>query len=109
MKLKQIVSVAVASLLSVGSIVGLGTLANAAELKIPNDTVKIGVVADGTHNGPGTETFANSANGYNPGDDTVDDGVVASGDFVTYKVTLTLAAGPARDISVAFSNQPYPG
>ena len=105
MKLKQIVSVAVASLLSVGSIVGLGTLANAAELKIPNDTVKIGVVADGTHNGPGTETFVNSANGYNPGDDTVDDGVVASGDFVTYKVTLTLAAGPARDISVAFSNQ----
>ena len=105
MKLKQIVSVAVASLLSVGSIVGLGTLANAAELKIPNDTVKIGVVADGTHNGPGAETFVNSANGYNPGDDTVDDGVVASGDFVTYKVTLTLAAGPARDISVAFSNQ----
>ena len=105
MKLKQIVSVAVASLLSVGSIVGLGTLANAAELKIPNDTVKIGVVADGTHNGPGTETFVNSANGYNPGDDTVDDDVVASGDFVTYKVTLTLAAGPARDISVAFSNQ----
>ena len=105
MKLKQIVSVAVASLLSVGSIVGLGTLANATELKIPNDTVKIGVVADGTHNGPGTETFVNSANGYNPGDDTVDDGVVASGDFVTYKVTLTLAAGPARDISVAFSNQ----
>ena len=105
MKLKQIVSVAVASLLSVGSIVGLGTLANATELKIPNDTVKIGVVADGTHNGPGTETFVNSANGYNPGDDTVDDGVVASGDFVIYKVTLTLAAGPARDISVAFSNQ----
>ena len=63
LKLKQIVSVAVASILSVGSIVGLGTLANATELKIPNDTVKIGVVADGTHNGPGTETFVNSANG----------------------------------------------
>lgn len=104
MKLKRLVSVVIASVLSAGSVVGLGSAANAVELKIPNDTVKIEVIADGTHNGQGTETFVNNQNGYNPGDNTSTDGVVASGDFVTYKVTLGVVAGPARTLSINFSN-----
>ncbi|MDU0479653.1 SdrD B-like domain-containing protein [Staphylococcus chromogenes] len=73
-------------------------------INLPRDEAVITVLADGTHAGPGTETFLNSANGYNPGDNTIDDRVVASGDAVTFQVALNVAAGPARTIRVDFTN-----
>ena len=76
--------------------------AHAAGYK-PKDTVKISVLSDGTHRGPGTNTFVNSENGYTPGDNTPNDGVVASGDTVVYGVDLDIKAGPARSVDILFS------
>ena len=76
--------------------------ANAAEVS-PNDTVTLVKVADGTHNGDGTETFINSKNGFAVADDTETDGVVASGDYVTYEYDLSIVAGRARTVNVKFT------
>lgn len=76
--------------------------ANAAEVS-PNDTVTLVKVADGTHNGAGTETFINSKNGFAVADDTETDGVVASGDYVTYEYDLSIVAGRARTVNVKFT------
>ena len=75
--------------------------ANAAEVS-PNDTVTLVKVADGTHAGAGTETFINSKNGFAVADDTETDGVVASGDYVTYEYDLSIVAGRARTVNVKF-------
>ena len=76
--------------------------ANAAEVS-PNDTVTLVKVADGTHAGAGTETFINSKNGFAVVDDTETDGVVASGDYVTYEYDLSIVAGRARTVNVKFT------
>ena len=76
--------------------------ANAAEVS-PNDTVTLVKVADGTHAGAGTETFINSKNGFVVADDTETDGVVASGDYVTYEYDLSIVAGRARTVNVKFT------
>lgn len=76
--------------------------ANAAEVS-PNDTVTLVKVADGTHAGAGTETFINSKNGFSVADDTETDGVVASGDYVTYEYDLSIVAGRARTVNVKFT------
>lgn len=76
--------------------------ANAAEVS-PNDTVTLVKVADGTHAGAGTETFINSKNGFAVADDTETDGVVASGDYVTYEYDLSIVAGRARTLNVKFT------
>lgn len=76
--------------------------ANAAEVS-PNDTVTLVKVADGTHAGAGTETFINSKNGFAVADDTETDGVVASGDYVTYEYDLFIVAGRARTVNVKFT------
>ena len=76
--------------------------ANAAEVS-PNDTVTLVKVADGTHAGTGTETFINSKNGFAVADDTETDGVVASGDYVTYEYDLSIVAGRARTVNVKFT------
>lgn len=88
----------------VASLGGVGPRAGAQASTLPRDEAVVSVLADGTHAGPGTETFLSSANGYNPGDNTVDDRVVASGDVVTFQVALNVAAGPARTIRVDFAN-----
>lgn len=76
--------------------------ANAAEVS-PNDTVTLVKVADGTHTGAGTETFINSKNGFAVADDTETDGVVASGDYVTYEYDLSIVAGRSRTVNVKFT------
>lgn len=76
--------------------------ANAAEVS-PNDTVTLVKVADGTHAGAGTETFINSKNGFAVADDTETDGIVASGDYVTYEYDLSIVAGRARTVNVKFT------
>ncbi len=83
-------------------LIGFATPATAAF--IPQDTISLKVLSDGTHAGPGTETFVNTKNGYFPGDDTAHDGVVASGDFVIYGLDLNILAGDERTICLTFAD-----
>lgn len=73
------------------------------------DVASITKIADGTHNGRGTATLLNSENGYNPADDTADDGVVASGDVVSYDINIKIQAGRQRELWLVFdaTNAPY--
>lgn len=75
---------------------------------VPPDRFILTEVADGTHAGPGTECFLNAKNGYTPGDNTTTDGVVCSGDTVTYSYSITIVPGPARKVTVSFAGQPQP-
>ena len=82
----------------------IGTAAPASAAFTPQDTVAVKILSDGTHSGPGTETFVNTKNGYHPGDDTANDGVVASGDLVTYQVDLNIVAGDERTLCISFTD-----
>ena len=82
----------------------IGTAAPASAAFTPQDTVAVKVLSDGTHSGPGTETFVNTKNGYHPGDDTANDGVVASGDLVTYQIDLNIVAGDERTLCISFTD-----
>ena len=42
-------------------------------------------------------------NGFAVADDTETDGVVASGDYVTYEYDLSIVAGRARTVNVKFT------
>lgn len=82
----------------------IGTAAPAMAAFTPQDTVAVKILSDGTHSGPGTETFVNTKNGYHPGDDTANDGVVASGDLVTYQIDLNIVAGDERTLCISFTD-----
>lgn len=82
----------------------VGTAAPATAAFTPQDTVAVKILSDGTHSGPGTETFVNTKNGYHPGDDNANDGVVASGDLVTYQVDLNIVAGDERALCISFAD-----
>ncbi|MDP9806320.1 hypothetical protein J2S70_000902 [Trueperella bonasi] len=69
----------------------------------PDDTATIELISDGTHAGPGTETFLRSEHGYSPADDDPHDGVISSGDEAIYLVELKIKAGPARKVTLRFS------
>src|SRR5690625_4563603 len=64
----------------------------------PNPHVNLFVekTFDGTGHNTDTASFVNTANGFVPGDDTPDDGVVSSHDLVGYEVTLQIKSGLAR-------------
>ena len=101
--MKKTVAIFMTTILALSSVPFASLVtANAAEVS-PNDTVTLVKVADGTHNGDGTETFINSKNGFAVADDTETDGVVASGDYVTYEYDLSIVAGRARTVNVKFT------
>ena len=101
--MKKTVAIFMTTILALSSVPFASLVtANAAEVS-PNDTVTLVKVADGTHNGAGTETFINSKNGFAVADDTETDGVVASGDYVTYEYDLSIVAGRARTVNVKFT------
>lgn len=103
--MKKAVAIFVTTALALSSVPFAGLVtANAAEAS-PKDTVTLVKVADGTHDGEGTETFINSKNGFAIADDSKTDGVVASGDYVTYEYDLSIVAGKARTVSVKFTQQ----
>ncbi|OZG66004.1 SdrD B-like domain-containing protein [Bifidobacterium eulemuris] len=68
----------------------------------PYASVSVEKLADGTGHGTAAQTFVNSANGFSPGDESADDGVVASGDTVTYLLRLRFTAAGRRDVRVAW-------
>lgn len=74
--------------------------ANAEEPTPPNVEVTFTKVTDGTGFGTADQCWLNSANGYTgganddkPGDNTADDGVVCSGDYVEYEMDLKFKGG----------------
>lgn len=100
-------SVIVCIVAVVSLVVGVLTLVTqkaSAATFIPKDSATIHVVTDGTHDGVGTESYVRSEFGFDPADDTANDGVVTSGDIVTYQVNFTFAAGAKRTVRVAFSD-----
>ena len=101
--MKKVVAIFMTTVLALSTVPFASLVtANAAEVS-PNDTVTLVKVADGTHAGAGTETFINSKNGFAVADDTETDGVVASGDYVTYEYDLSIVAGRARTVNVKFT------
>ncbi|NLA64852.1 MAG: hypothetical protein GX862_02755, partial [Leucobacter sp.] len=76
------------------------TAANADVGPNPYAEVLVTKMFDGTGHGTADATYVNSENGFVPGDDSADDGVVASHDIVGYEVTLRIKAGPARTVAV---------
>lgn len=74
--------------------------ANAEEPTPPNVEVTFTKVTDGTGFGTADQCWLDSANGYTggtnddkPGDNTADDGVVCSGDYVEYEMDLKFKGG----------------
>lgn len=87
----------------------LPTTAAAATAPAPYATAELTKISDGTGHGTPAQTFITSDNGFAPADDTPTDGVVSSGDTVTYQADLTFTAGPKRDVRISWdmSNAPY--
>lgn len=100
---KGLVIALAASVMALASVPLVRAISSMADGVAPNDTVTIEKMSDGTHDGAGTETFVSSKNGFAVADDTPDDGVVASGDVVTYSYDLSIVAGRARTVSVRFT------
>lgn len=85
--------------------------ANAADKPQPYVTASMSKIMDGTgwnDDGKpmkGNHTFIQKANGFQIGDDSPTDGVVASGDTVQYTVQLNFMAAKERTIRVRFDSQ----
>src|SRR5699024_671706 len=69
----------------------------------PHVDVNIQKTFDGTGHGTGSATFVNSDNGYTPGDNTPNDGIVSSPDTVGYDITLHIKAGLERTVAVTMN------
>ena len=80
---------------------GMGT-AHAAEANPTYVGAELESSSDGTGFGTPAQTFVNGGNGFTPGDNTPDDGVVSSGDTVEYKERLTFDPAPARTVTTSF-------
>ena len=62
---------------------------------------------DGTGHGTENQTFINNWNGYQVGDNTPNDGIVATNDTVGYSVELSIEPGPARTFNLAINTPEY--
>lgn len=74
--------------------------AQAATQKSAYATATMNKVSDGTGHGTDNQTFVNAQNGFEPGDNTPNDGIVASGDFVVNNLSLRFTAAGARSVRV---------
>ena len=83
--------------------------AKAADPKPAYATARITKLADGTGHGTSAQTFINSRNGFATGDDSPSDGVVSSGDTVSYEVALSFTAASKREVNVTWdlADAPY--
>lgn len=68
----------------------------------PYVDVTLESVQDGTGHGTPAQTFVNSKNGFKIGDDSPTDGVVSSGDTVTYVERLSFQPAQRRVVTVGF-------
>lgn len=98
--LKTTAGVIAAAACTLGLTTSTNHPAQAAETTPSYATASITKTADGTGHGTSAQTFINSDNGFAPGDDTPDDGVVASSDTVTYEIKLSFTAAKKRQVKV---------
>lgn len=70
-----------------------------------SESASLTLVQDGTGFDGGTRTFLQGTNGFEPGDNSPNDGVVALGDSVIYKSSLQFRAGPAREVRVSMGSE----
>lgn len=68
----------------------------------PYVDVTLESVQDGTGHGTPAQTFVNSKNGFKIGDDSPTDGVVSSGDTVTYVERLSFQPAQRRVVTIGF-------
>lgn len=114
------VSVIVAALLSIVMIVGMASgivpailpilkHAQAAEQTPAYVTAGLVKNSDGTGFGTTNQSFVNSQNGFEVGDNGPHDGVVSSGDVVSYNLNLAFTAAKKRYVRVrwSFTDAPY--
>ena len=71
-------------------------------------TAKLVKIVDGTGHGTAAQSFVNSRNGFQPGDDAPDDGIVSSGDVVEYALRLSFTAAAKRQVRVAWDLRESP-
>lgn len=81
--------------------------AAAAEPANPWTQVRLTLLQDGTGHGGDGQTFVTTANGYVPGDDRPDDGVVSSNDTVTFGLSVQFEAAAARTVRIALDVPQY--
>jgi len=65
------------------------------------------LVEDGTGHGTTAQSFVNSQNGFSPGDDAPDDGVVSSNDYATYRIDLKISSATARTVTLRMDTPDY--
>lgn len=90
------------ALVAGGAVVALAPQGEAASGKPAYVTAAMTKVSDGTGHGTENQTFVNSDNGFEPGDNTPDDGVLATDDFVVNNLSLNFSAAGGRSIRVSW-------
>lgn len=103
--LKMLVTVVAALSCALGSVLTLTSAipavsAQAATQKSAYFTATMTKVSDGTGHGTENQSFVNAQNDFEPGDNTPNDGIVASGDFVVNNLSLRFTAAGARSVRV---------
>lgn len=91
------------ALVAGGAVVALAPQGEAASGKPTYVTAAMTKVSDGTGHGTENRTFVNSDNGFEPGDNTPDDGVLATDDFVVNNLSLGFTAAGARSVRVGWN------
>lgn len=105
--------VAVTALVGAGTLSASSSPAQAADsAPDPQASSTITKIYDGTGftsegNPSGSSTFVNAENGFYPGDNGPNDGVVSTNDFVGYLVQTRFSAGPERTVQVKFNVPQY--
>ena len=80
---------------NVDSVVGNG--------KTEGIETKLKLLTDGTGHGTEYQSFINSKNGFDPGDNTNKDKIVTSGDTVVYQLEMKIEKGKKRHLDVLWS------
>lgn len=74
----------------------------------PHTRIVLTKTADGTGHGTASQTFVTTANGFDPGDDGPDDGVVSSHDVVTFDLSLSFIPSIKRTVTLgSIATSPY--
>lgn len=104
---RWVAGAAAVGLVAVGLVATVEPPAAAAGAANPWTQLQLALSSDGTGHGTAAATFVNGANGFSPGDNSPDDGVVASRDIVTYALGVQFEPGPARTVAVTLQVPEY--
>lgn len=93
----------------------LASLASSFAFAVPSGAATFGanqidlvLKQDGTGHGTSAQTFITTANGFDIGDDSPHDGVVSSGDLVSYDLRLNFQAARSRTVKVSLDTSLAP-